>query len=193
MMMARVRDPEGKRAALIDAGLRLAGRGLQALSVNDVTAEAGVAKGTFYVHFASRAEFVLALHRSFYERTVERIQRAVGALPPGREALQAGACAYLDSCLEQRSLKALLLEARFEPLIQEEVAARNENHALFAAPQFTAMGWREPEVSARLFVALTSEAALLELAGGGPDPAVRRALADFLGEQSAPSPREEQR
>jgi TetR/AcrR family transcriptional repressor of nem operon len=181
MMMARVRDPEGKRAALLEAGLRLAGRGLQALSVNDVTTEANVAKGTFYVHFASRAEFVLALHRAFYERTVERIQRAVEAVSPGREALEAGAYAYLDACLEQRAVKALLLEARFEPLIQEEVAARNEGHARFAAPQFAAMGWPDPEVSARLFVAVTSEAALLELAAGGPDPAVRRSLAGFLG------------
>ena len=180
--MSRVRDPEGKRTALLDAGLRLAGRGLQALSVNDVTAEAGVAKGTFYVHFAGRAEFVLALHRSFYERAVERITTAVAAHPPGRQALLAGACAYLDACLEQPALKALLLEARFEPLVQEEVAVRNEAHAVFAAPLFAAMGWPEPEISSRLFVALTSEAALQELAadGGGPDPAVRRALAEFL-------------
>ncbi|GAA1225523.1 hypothetical protein GCM10009665_14930 [Kitasatospora nipponensis] len=190
--MARVRDPEGKRTALIEAGLRLAGRGLQGLSVNDVTSEAGVAKGTFYVHFASRAEFVLALHRTFYDRTVERIRRAVDSMPVGRAALEAGSYAYLDSCLEQRALKALLLEARFEPLIQEEIAARNEGHARFAAPQFAAMGWPEPEVSARLFVALSSEAALLELAGGGPDPSVRRALAGFLGAHGAPSTREEE-
>jgi len=185
MMMVRVRDPEGKRAALLEAGLRLAGGGLQALSVNDVTAEAKVAKGTFYVHFASRAEFVLALHRSFYDRTVQHIQGAVQAAAPGREALEAGAYAYLDACLDQRAVKALLLEARFEPLIQEEVAARNEGHVRFAAPQFAAMGRPDPEVSARLFVAVASEAALLELANGGPDPAVRRALAAFLGPESA--------
>ncbi len=183
--MARTRDPEGKRAALLDAGLRLAGGGLQSLSVSDITAEAGVAKGTFYVHFASRADFVLAMHRAFFEGTVGRIQRAVAEHPPGREAVVAGAYAYLDACLDQPALKAMLLEARFEPLIQEEVAARNENHARFAAPLFAALGRREPEICARLFVALTSEAALLELAAGGPDPAVRRALAEFV--EPAPS------
>ncbi|MDH6133524.1 TetR/AcrR family transcriptional repressor of nem operon [Kitasatospora sp. MAA4] len=178
--MVRTRDPEGKRAALLEAGLRLAGNGLQSLSVNDITAEAKVAKGTFYVHFINRADFVLAMHRSFFEGTVERIRTAVAAHPPGREAILAGAYAYLDACLDQPALKALLLEARFEPLVQEEVAARNENHARFAAPLFAAMGRSEPEICARLFVALTSEAALLELTAGGPDPAVRRALAGFL-------------
>ncbi|RZU51738.1 TetR family transcriptional regulator [Krasilnikovia cinnamomea] len=178
--MARVRDPEGKRAALLAAGLRLAGRGLQGWSINAITAEAGVAKGTFYVHFAGRAEYLLALHHLFHERVLGGMGDAVGDQPPGRAALLAGALAYLDGCLNERAVKALLLEARIEPVIQAEIGARNEMVAVLTEPHFAAMGWREPRTCARLFIALVAEAALLELPGGVPDPAVRRAVAEFL-------------
>ena len=45
-----------KREALLDAGAALAEEhGLAGVSVNMVVARAGVAKGTFYVHFKDRA------------------------------------------------------------------------------------------------------------------------------------------
>jgi len=178
--MARVRDPEGKRAALLAAGLCLADRGLKGMSVNNITTEAGVAKGTFYVHFPGRAEYLLALHQQFHERNTAGMRDAVAARPPGRAALWAATVAYLDGCLAERAVKALLLEARIEPLIQVEIAARNEDSAVLAEPHFAAMGWREPRDCARLFVALVAEAALLELPTGAPDPRVRRAVAEFL-------------
>jgi AcrR family transcriptional regulator len=184
--MARVRDPEGKRAALLAAGLRLADRGLKSMSVNNITTAAGVAKGTFYVHFPGRAEYLLALHQQFHERNAAGVRDAIAARPPGRSALLAGTVAYLDGCLAERAVKALLLEARIEPLIQAEIAARNENSAMLAEPHFTAMGWREPRSCARLFVALVAEAALLELPSGAPDPRVRRAVAEFLDRSDVP-------
>jgi len=53
--------------ALLQAGMRLAERhGLGNMSINAVVAEAGVAKGTFYVHFANRAAYLVALHQWFH-------------------------------------------------------------------------------------------------------------------------------
>lgn len=104
---ARTRD------ALLDAGTVIAERhGLGGLSVNQVVAEAGVAKGTFYVHFDDRDAFVDALHARFHARVQEAVARAVDGVPPGAERLLRAAEAYLDLCLADRGVKALTLEAR---------------------------------------------------------------------------------
>jgi AcrR family transcriptional regulator len=169
------------RDALIEAGVAVAeAHGLAGLSVNRVVAEAGVAKGTFYVHFADRDAFVDALHERFYARVGATVAAAVEPLPPGRERLLRGAGAYLDACLADRALKALLLEVR-APGALDALAAREELFASLSQPSFKAMGWGNSRVASRLFVRMISEGALLELEAGRERPAVRRTLARFLG------------
>ncbi|MGV8995801.1 MAG: TetR/AcrR family transcriptional regulator [Parvibaculaceae bacterium] len=51
---------ERTRAAMLDATVRLvAQKGMEALRINDVTDEAGLANGTFYNHFADKDEVLL--------------------------------------------------------------------------------------------------------------------------------------
>lgn len=51
-----------RRQQLIDAGWRCASRqGFQSLTVDDVCAEAGVSKGSFYLYFDHKQELLLAL------------------------------------------------------------------------------------------------------------------------------------
>src|ERR1700722_4368306 len=72
------------REALLDAGAALAEEhGLAGVSVNMVVARAGVAKGTFYVHFKDRAAFVDAMHARFHGRVQAAVDDAVAGLPPG--------------------------------------------------------------------------------------------------------------
>src|SRR5438309_11809579 len=76
------------RELLLAAGVAVAGReGLAGLSVNRVVAEAGVAKGTFYVHFADREAFVDALHKRFHERVLAAVAEATEGVAPGAEQL----------------------------------------------------------------------------------------------------------
>lgn len=175
-------DAHRTRDALLGAGVAVAERdGLAGMSVNRVVAEAGVAKGTFYVHFSDRDAFVDALHERFYARVDAAVAAATGNAAPGRERLLRGATAYLDACLADRGVKALLLEARAEGAIPGRAATREERFAQLSAPGFAAMGWRDAGVAARLFVRMISEGALLELEAGRRLPAVRRSLARFLG------------
>src|ERR1700758_5375850 len=109
------------RQALLDVGLRLAeSTGLSRLSVNLIVAEAGVAKGTFFHHFGDRASYLLALHREFHDRLGAQVQAAIDGVPPGGKRLTAVAHTYLDGCLRDRGVRALLLEARAEPAVTEE-------------------------------------------------------------------------
>ncbi len=135
-------------------GLRLAERtGLTGLSVNLLVDEAGVSKGTFFHHFGDRASYLLALHREFHDRIAEHIDQTISDLPPGRERLLAGATVYLDMCLQQRGIRALLLEARAEPAVAQEITRRNAEFAHRCEPDFAALGrgirwkarsWRSP-------------------------------------------------
>ena len=167
--------------SLIDAGLRLAERtGLSGLSVNLLVEEAGVSKGTFFHHFGDRSSYVLALHREFHERLLREIRRATADLEPGRERLLAAANSYLDGCLRDRGVRALLLEARADPLIATEIGARNASTAVIIEADFRAMKWPRPYQCAQLWVGMTAEAALIELTAGKRSVAVRAALARFI-------------
>jgi AcrR family transcriptional regulator len=169
------------RQALLDAGWRLSERtSLANMSVNRVVEEAGVAKGTFFHHFADRAAFLLALHREFHDRLFAEIIAATGDLKPGRARLIRYANAYLDGCLRDRGVRALLLEARAEPVIAQAVLDRNEQVSQVIRPDFAAMGWVHPAAVGRLWNGLVVEAALVELQAGGRQPEVRAALAQFL-------------
>jgi len=180
-MSTRVEAAAQTRAALVDAGLRLAERlSIAELSANRVVAEAGVSKGTFFHHFPNRVQYLLALHAGFHDHLDAEMAEAIADLSPGRERLRAAQRAYMDGCLRNRGVRALLLEARAERAITDRIGARNEALAHVAAADFRAMGWSYPVESARLWIGMVVEAALLELDGAGASSAVRAALEHYL-------------
>ena len=163
--------------------------GLAGLSVNRVVAEAGVAKGTFYVHFEDRKAFVDALHARFHDRVEESSRRR---RPPvcrsGPSRLVAGVEAYLDTCLSDRAVKALALEARSDPGLAATMSARHERFAASAVPSIKAMGWPDATAASHLFAAMTAEIAIRELEAGRRLPAARRSLRRFLGDDRSGRP-----
>lgn len=61
----------------------LVDRGLPDSSIDDIAAQAGVAKGTFYHYFASKTELMDALRQHFSDAFQARIVTAVEARPSG--------------------------------------------------------------------------------------------------------------
>jgi AcrR family transcriptional regulator len=178
---ARADSARETRAALLDAGLRIAeSHGLAGMSVNRVVAAAGVAKGTFYVHFPDRGSFLGALHQRFYELAVEAVETAVADLPPGRERLLRGILAYLDVALRYQGVKALLLEARNDPAVADKVAARTADFSALSEPDLRAMGWSDAVGAARLVSAMSAELSLIEVASGTKDVHGRALLGQML-------------
>ncbi|HTJ67482.1 MAG TPA: helix-turn-helix domain-containing protein [Actinospica sp.] len=180
-MTSRAAAAQETRTALLDAGSRVAEQhGLAGMSVNRVVAEAGVAKGTFYVHFADRDAFLSALHERFHEETTKATTAALAEHPPGRARLRAAITAYFEACLHHQGVKALLLEARNSPGVGIEVASRNAMFAAVAEPDLLAMGWPDARQAARLVLAMSAEVAMGELAEGRRDEAGREVLWDLL-------------
>ncbi len=170
------------REALLDAGAALAEEhGLAGVSVNMVVAQAGVAKGTFYVHFKDRAAFVDEMHARFHGRVQVAVDDAVAGLPLGARRLFLAAEAYLDVSLANRGVKALSLEARSDPTVQGSMADRRDRLAAAGVADLRAMGWDDAEAAAQLLAAMTREISVLEFDAGRRLPASRRALKRFLG------------
>src|ERR1700729_1353305 len=170
------------REALLDAGAALAEEhGLAGVSVNMVVARAGVAKGTFYVHFSGRAAFVDAMHARFHDRVAVVIDEAIAGLPPGAERLYRGFEAYLDVSLANRGVKALSLETRSDPAMQGSMEARRERLVAAGVADVKAMGWDDAEAAAQLLAAMTREISVLEFDAGRRLPAPRPAAKTSLG------------
>jgi TetR/AcrR family transcriptional regulator, transcriptional repressor for nem operon len=176
--------PKGRRTreALLTAGEIVAERdGLSGLSVAAVADRAGVAKGTFYLYFDNRESFIDALHQRFYSQVTEAVSQAVGAFPPGRELLLAAIEAYLDVCLANRAIKALVFETRTQSKLTTTMEDREALFAQLAQPSMRAIGMTPARISARLIVALTSEAALIEMEARHKVPGARRSIRTLLG------------
>lgn len=178
----RVAAAKQTRANLIETGLVLAeDLGLEGLSVNAVVAAAGVSKGTFFHHFPDRVTYLVALHRRFHDVLFEEVMAVIRDREPGRDRLAVAARTYLDACLRDRGVKALLLEARGHLPIADEVTRRNRMNVDVVADDFAALGWTHPREAARLWVAATAECALIELEQGHRNTAARAVLNDLVG------------
>jgi len=100
----RTRPAEERLDQLMTAAQELfLAHGVAATSVEHITARAGVAKGTFYLYFASKDEMLLALGERFAHDHLAAINRALGKLRPddweGRLAAWAKSsiASYLDT------------------------------------------------------------------------------------------------
>jgi AcrR family transcriptional regulator len=101
--MARSRSPE-RREHLLAAALRVFGdRGVDRATIDEVTHEAGVAKGTFYLYFHSKNDLVGALRRQFVDDLADAMLAQSPASGPtdwlelARRQLETAADAYLTS------------------------------------------------------------------------------------------------
>lgn len=100
----RTKPAEIRRNELMDAAERLfLEKGVGATSVDEIVAAADVAKGTFYVHFASKEHLLAALQQRFVTSFSDLIQAAMDRRPAHdwrgrlRAWATAGVKGYLDS------------------------------------------------------------------------------------------------
>jgi AcrR family transcriptional regulator len=101
---------EDRRQELIDAALRLfSARGPEAVSVDDIAAEAGASRALLYHYFDNKHDLYLAALRAAADALLEQLRSPVTGSPA--ELLDAGLSAYLNY-VEQHTVgfSALLRE-----------------------------------------------------------------------------------
>jgi TetR/AcrR family transcriptional regulator, transcriptional repressor for nem operon len=179
--MTTTRDAEQTRRALLAAGAKVGSAGgIANLTVARVIETAGASKGSFFHHFASREQFVLALHRDFHDAMFAEIASARADRAPGREALLAGARAFWRVCLNRREMRACLIEARIDPMIAAEARAREAEMAQAVESDLRAMGKANAAALAPLLLAVIREVAVLEHDRKAALPSARRAFESLL-------------
>ncbi len=100
----RTKPPQQRRDELMDAAQRLfLKQGVGSTTIDHITSGADVAKGTFYLHFPSKEDLLVALGERFAEKHLARITAAITAKSEddwtGKLAAwaEASAAFYLDS------------------------------------------------------------------------------------------------
>jgi AcrR family transcriptional regulator len=97
----RTKPADIRRQEILEAGERvILAKGIAKASVDDIVAAAGVAKGTFYLYFASKEALVHALRERWVESIHSRVADAEARVPRGDWAarlstrIEAGTLAY---------------------------------------------------------------------------------------------------
>jgi AcrR family transcriptional regulator len=86
------------RLRLVESALRVfAEKGLDAASIDDVIAAAGVSRGTFYNYFRTDAELAAAVSEELTSETIGHIEAKVGELPNPVERIARGMRLYLGA------------------------------------------------------------------------------------------------
>jgi AcrR family transcriptional regulator len=108
---AAERTADETRVQLFDAAISVfAGRGYRAATVDEIVAQAGLSKGTFYWHFASKEELFAALLEERIDRPARELMEVTRSAPAeGATApvVSGGLAALFE---EQRDLVLLLHE-----------------------------------------------------------------------------------
>ena len=108
----RVRQAEATRALLIDVARQsFTERGYGATSIDDITQQAGVARGALYHHFSGKEELFRAVYEVVEGEVVTRVMQAAGSQTSPWDAVRAGLSAFLDACLEPSFRRIVVLDS----------------------------------------------------------------------------------
>ncbi|HEY1012508.1 MAG TPA: helix-turn-helix domain-containing protein, partial [Herpetosiphonaceae bacterium] len=168
MRSLRERQRE-ERAALILAAAQevFADKGYHDASIDEIAARVGVAKGTVYLHFASKEELLVALAAQQINAFAAWVDQALGGPGTVRERLEQLLLYVYERIRERRNQALLEMHARLG-LTSQVLDRRGELQALLAGAQeriaaLVAEGQRRGELDASVPapVMLATVAALL--------------------------------
>ncbi|MGE3871324.1 MAG: TetR/AcrR family transcriptional regulator [Parvibaculaceae bacterium] len=114
----RTKPPEERRDELMNAAEALfLKQGVNGTTVEQITARAGLSKGAFYLHFATKGDIHGALGERFTRRYVEAVRAAIARRSPAdwRGKLMTWAKASANGFLDEGKLIDILFHAHPHP------------------------------------------------------------------------------
>ena len=111
---------ESTRQAIFRAAERVIGRhGINRANISEITREAGVALGTFYVHFGSKGDLIEGLVKYINSQMRRELQRRVARTKDRRDAERVGMIAFYEFLRRHREVYRVVPECE---MIDREVS-----------------------------------------------------------------------
>jgi AcrR family transcriptional regulator len=108
------------RQAILRAAEKVIGqRGINRANISEITREAGVAQGTFYVHFKSKADLIDGFVRYINHAMRQEVERVVSGVQDRRDAERVGILTFLKFLRQHREIYRVVPECE---MISREVA-----------------------------------------------------------------------
>jgi AcrR family transcriptional regulator len=168
---------DGQRRAIADAAAaQLADHGYAGCSVAAVAERAGVASGTVYRHFASKADLVAEVFRTVCGREVDAVRSAVDGQASVEGRITAVVDTFAGRALKSPRLAYALLTEPVDPVVDElrlEFRVAFRDIAAAAIADGVRAGMLPPQnadVVAAALVGAIGEALAGPLAAGTEDP-----------------------
>jgi AcrR family transcriptional regulator len=109
------------RERIVHAALELVRHGgYREASMAAVSARAGVATGTVYRHFPSKADLFAEVFRVASQHEVDAVAEAMAVTAPATERVAAGVSTFARRALQGRRLAWALLAEPVDPAVEEE-------------------------------------------------------------------------
>ena len=114
MRSLRERQREERAALILDAAQQVfADKGYYDAAIDEIAAQVGIAKGTVYLHFASKEDLLVALVERHLTGFLAEIERVSGETLPVRARLEGILLDVYTRMHEQRNQVLLELHSRF--------------------------------------------------------------------------------
>jgi AcrR family transcriptional regulator len=149
--------PDARRRQLLTAATAVfARRGYRAAGISDIVSEAGVARGTFYLYFESKAQVFLAIADDFYDRLEMAIAGGGAGLPTnstdGRSFLRASFHRWFEFFHLHRLAATVMLKegAAIDPRFDRGIAELRQSaytHFAERVRRFQQVGMLRPSLS----------------------------------------------
>jgi len=161
-------EPTLTAADWAEAALQLiAEKGLGSLTVEALAARLGVTKGSFYWHFAGRADLLAATLSRWEERATTETMRGLEAIPDARRRLEL----MLDAASRpprSRSLYAALAEAAEDPIVRKVLNRVASARIAYLEKCYADLGLPQPLSALHAVLAYAAYRGLLQLAHEAP-------------------------
>lgn len=171
----------GRREDILRASRDIAAeQGLGAVQIVPVAERAGIAAGTVYRYFPTKADLVEALLKTIAEQEIAVIRNAAGAAPGPLSALAAAIVAFLMRTMQRPGLLAAVLTVPAEReldglrLVWRRALVAEFEAAIRAAIAAGRLPEQEAKLAAAAVFGVLAECAAGPLAPGPADPAERR-------------------
>ena len=154
------RRSDQTRTRILDAAEEVFGRrGYHGASIVEITRQAGVGLGTFYLYFPSKLDIFKHLLRSRQAEFIRETRRASEGATDQREVIQSAFRAYFDWMSERPNLLRMFREAEFvDPTLLAELyraPAKAYMDRLIRAKELGFVDTLDPEVLAWCLMGMT--------------------------------------